>query len=986
MSSSSSSSSSVLEVLGAPPELPEELLLLYFESRRSGGGPVRSCRRCGTRLLLTFESPQDAERVLRRDGHRVQGAELLVRPAAPWDPAAVLFRGLDPRTPPGLLELYVEEALSRGSGSYRLERGPARDQALVRLREPLGDAEFAAAAERVRRRGPEGAAVAVERVPQADSVVVRGAAPGSLSRDLLELYFESRRSGGGSVRGVRLLPGRSLAVVAFQEPAAAARVLQQPHRLRDVELEVSPYHEVLEPLQEAAVPEPELEPAGALPELEPAPEPAGTGEVHADVADAAPRRRLPAESGGMLPAVPRDEALVALEPGVLRFLQRHYQELLAGIAEVSLLPLEGSDVAGFRLSGEAGACGAAAEFLQSLAGTVASQTVTLRYPGVARFLLDEGGRSIVGELESRFQCVLDLGKVAWSPPDAQPELPELLPEDGPWDCPPAAPGSGYRELPDGTDGDEQPPSMEEIRELLAALRTDDDGGAAGDGEPPPALDEAAPGWSGASSDSEEDPSGEPEPGSTVPGEPWGPADGGDAAEQEEEEEEEEEAAAMLLAIQRSMESTGREEEELQRATRLSLRSYERERRAAAAEDPGLRAALEASLEEALPAADAARVTLYAAFERDVSALPRQLERALEARLRAEEVQSPRLRALPAACRRYLAQVRCAHAVHLRLRAGTATLHGFADYAAAAARDLRRLLARLPPAEPPPPGSARWVRWDAGGTAVPYAAPAATLLERAWRRRQRRLDVLFDGRPVAIDLERMEEYDVGAARALAISRSEPPADGARRSLLGPEEADLDEAVKLMPLAEDSEEFGEAVHHFCATLGDSRGKIRVTKVEKLIHPLLYKQYQLKKACMEKTCSARSVERVLFHGTTEQSSREICLHGFNRSFCGKNATLYGLGVYFAVNAALSVRDKYSPCSADGSKYVFMAKALTGDYAAGRKDMRAPPLKEASEAPLRYDSVVDNPGKPGIFVIFNDTQAYPQYLITCRHATPPA
>lgn len=59
----------------------------------------------------------------------------------------------------------------------------------------------------------------------------------------------------------------------------------------------------------------------------------------------------------------------------------------------------------------------------------------------------------------------------------------------------------------------------------------------------------------------------------------------------------------------------------------------------------------------------------------------------------------------------------------------------------------------------------------------------------------------------------------------------------------------------------------------------------QVEKLIHPLLYKQYQLKKASMEAASAGGAVERVLFHGTTETSSREICLHGFNRSFCGKN-----------------------------------------------------------------------------------------------------
>ena len=37
-------------------------------------------------------------------------------------------------------------------------------------------------------------------------------------------------------------------------------------------------------------------------------------------------------------------------------------------------------------------------------------------------------------------------------------------------------------------------------------------------------------------------------------------------------------------------------------------------------------------------------------------------------------------------------------------------------------------------------------------------------------------------------------------------------------------------------------------------------------------------------------------LFHGTTEATSAKIQVDGFNRSFSGKNATLYGKGVYFA------------------------------------------------------------------------------------------
>lgn len=450
---------------------------------------------------------------------------------------------------------------------------------------------------------------------------------------------------------------------------------------------------------------------------------------------------------------------------------------------------------------------------------------------------------------------------------------------------------------------------------------------------------------------------------------------------------EEEEAQMLLAIQRSLDSTWNKDEELERATALSLHSFQEEQRAGPGpaseeEDAGLLAALEASLEEALPAADTARVTLYASFEQDVSALPRQLEQALEARLRTEQVESAGLRALPAGCRRCLALLQRRHAVRLCLRDSTATLRGFAGYTAAAARDLAVLLQRLRPAERSPPGAAaRWVRWDPTGTAVPYEPATATLLEAAWQRRERHLDVLLDGRPVIVDLEQMEEYDISTASALPISRSEPPSESAWH-LLGPEASGLDEEVRLMPLAEDSEEFGDTVQLFYATLEELYNKIHIVKVERLIHPLLYKQYQLKKASMEKACQSRAVERVLFHGTTEQSSREICLHGFNRSFCGKNAALYGLGVYFAAKAAVSAQEQYSPCGTDGNKYIFVAKALTGDYTLGSRDMRAPPLREAAGAPRRYDSVVDNLSEPSIFVIFNDTQAYPQYLITCRRS----
>lgn len=95
---------------------------------------------------------------------------------------------------------------------------------------------------------------------------------------------------------------------------------------------------------------------------------------------------------------------------------------------------------------------------------------------------------------------------------------------------------------------------------------------------------------------------------------------------------------------------------------------------------------------------------------------------------------------------------------------------------------------------------------------------------------------------------------------------------------------------------------------------------------------------------------------------------------------ATAYGEGVYFAINSAMSLQDQYSPPNADGHKFVFVSKVLTGDYTTGCRTMKTAPRRESDDIPLRYDSVTDNITRPSMFVIFNDTQAYPEYLITCQ------
>nr|KAG5703981.1 hypothetical protein BaRGS_032070 [Batillaria attramentaria] len=90
---------------------------------------------------------------------------------------------------------------------------------------------------------------------------------------------------------------------------------------------------------------------------------------------------------------------------------------------------------------------------------------------------------------------------------------------------------------------------------------------------------------------------------------------------------------------------------------------------------------------------------------------------------------------------------------------------------------------------------------------------------------------------------------------------------------------------------------------------------------------------------------------------------------------ATSYGEGVYFAVDASYSTQQTYSPPDPQGLRYVYQSKVLVGHCTQGKARMKVPPSRDG---PILYDSLVDNPRRPSIYVIFNDTQAYPEYLIT--------
>ncbi|XP_051872954.1 protein mono-ADP-ribosyltransferase PARP10 isoform X2 [Pristis pectinata] len=697
------------------------------------------------------------------------------------------------------------------------------------------------------------------------------------------------------------------------------------------------------------------------------------------------------------------ESVIVMEPGKLRYLQDYNQDLLTGNGQVSLYPLEG-DITGLRVTGQASSCQTMDELLRSIISTIRSRTVTLQEPGISRFLLDKTGADILKQLEGKYKCTIGLERACWIPQSEHPletqrnqgtprfertasvptELPVLLQQSA-----------------DAADPNKNIPDLDEIRSLLASIKETDQKR----GEDATTLtSQRAPGGSADASDDEDIYTDQLPivcPGSDSDIEE-APIDNGNRRLQDgdnnnngacglvSEAIDADDDPQLYLALQYSMDSRlqqSKEEEEFQRALELSKMAtgvdesdLELATRMSKIEisEAGLEEAIKMSMAEALRASNSAHVTIYGSTDMNFNQLVDELERKIQSFMCEKSVQHPCLQNLPNDFKSYLEYLQRKHAVAIVGQGSQVTVRGFVDYVVAAKEDITQLVqwviqdevARAE--EATLAKSVQWVRHNQQGVAVSYTLKANAFIEKAFQQKQKKIDVIFDNKPYTIDFEQMTEYNVGAAESLSV---------VRKSLTSPVDVDMlpmaSGCVELVQVNETTEEYTKMTAHFFKTLKDRHDKIKIIKVEKVNNPLLYQQYMLKKASMVATQS--DVERVLYHGTSEESAKEIYTHGFNRSFCGKNAAVYGQGVYFAASSIVSVDNQYSPPNPDGHKFVFVVNVLTGSYTKGDGKMKTPPLKD-SKMSLRYDSLVDNCDNPKIFVVFHDTQAYPQYLITCQ------
>ncbi|NWY31871.1 PAR14 polymerase, partial [Pheucticus melanocephalus] len=257
--------------------------------------------------------------------------------------------------------------------------------------------------------------------------------------------------------------------------------------------------------------------------------------------------------------------------------------------------------------------------------------------------------------------------------------------------------------------------------------------------------------------------------------------------------------------------------------------------------------------------------------------------------------------------------------------------------------------------------------------IPFNSLTNVELENAYKTKQKTAEVIIGERIYTVDMERKTAVDAqgGQISIIRIDKSEDQKSTVLPPTWDPME---NEQLKIVELKPDSREYKDVQGRFLQTCQ----LFRIEKIERVQNQYLWKNYQIKKCEIDKKNGNRNNERLLFHGTSQESLTLINKQGFNRSYAGMHAANFGNGTYFAVNASYSANDFYSRPDMNGKKYMYLARVLVGEYSLGKKGSITPARKNVSNSVDLYDSSTDNVSQPSMFIIFNDIQAYPEYLIT--------
>lgn len=268
------------------------------------------------------------------------------------------------------------------------------------------------------------------------------------------------------------------------------------------------------------------------------------------------------------------------------------------------------------------------------------------------------------------------------------------------------------------------------------------------------------------------------------------------------------------------------------------------------------------------------------------------------------------------------------------------------------------------------GLVEWQFESRNGVMVPFDIYTNLTLEEALEKKEQSVKIKINNDTYHAKVTLRKAVSANGRKEVELLRKEVKDDAALPSHWDDMKGDL---LKLFPLTAGSKEYNDVE----SELTKNGLSANIISIERVQNTTLWQSYQLMKKQMEVKNKHTKNERKLFHGTGANSIDLINKQGFNRSYAGAHGAMIGNGSYFAVNPVYSAQG-YAKPDGRGHKRMYLARVLVGDFTQGRSGLITPPSKNSRNAADLYDSVADNNANPTMFVVFNDIQAYPEYLIT--------
>ena len=189
----------------------------------------------------------------------------------------------------------------------------------------------------------------------------------------------------------------------------------------------------------------------------------------------------------------------------------------------------------------------------------------------------------------------------------------------------------------------------------------------------------------------------------------------------------------------------------------------------------------------------------------------------------------------------------------------------------------------------------------------------------------------------------------------------------------------EKFKLCLLDANTDEFESIEDHFLSTMPTAE----VKKIHRIQNRVLWRKYLDKSREMKDFGGGVLNEKLLFHGSRENKPELICKGDASFDMRFSKDGLWGRGNYFAVNASYSNGFAYKEVDL-GLRKMFAAWVLTGhSYESPQHPFKHPPERDSnfdehSQVSRRYESVTGTTGGSRVYITYDNTLAYPVYLIT--------